>query len=346
MKLEPKKIIWALEEVVKEYNFTPEEVYNVIKIWIKTAFRRDYLKRNKKINLEMIMEKKWDIKIYRVYEVVLDDENILDNEKQINLKEAQKENKDVNVWDDLFIDITPDYLEFSRIGVQSAVQTIKQEIKKIEKERFYRTFADSRWDILVWNIKYVAWEMIVLEFGDNTAILESYGQIKWRSYEVWEKIKVLLKQIKKQWSDVFLEITQSAPEYIEALLKKYIPEIEEWIVKIYKIARVAWVKSKVLVYTEDDRIDPSWVCIWEAWERINTILDDLEWERVDIIEYVEDKKQLLQNIFAPGKINNIEEQDDVIYIEADETQKPIIFWKKAINIKLASILLDKRIFIK
>ena len=346
MKLDPKKIITALEDIVNEYNFTPEEVYNVIKMWIKTAFRKDYLNKNKKINLEMIMSKSWDIKIYRVYDVIDDNEEIEDEEKQIHLKEAKKENKDVKVWDKLFIDITPKDLEFSRISVQSAVQTIKQQIKKIEKERFYRTFADSEWDILVWKVKYVDWEIVVLEFGENTVILPIEWQIKWRIYNVWEEIKVLLKSIKKQGWDIILEVTQSAPEYVEVLFRKYIPEIQEGLVDIVKTARIAWEKTKILVSTDDDRIDPVWVCIWEAWDRINSILDELDWERVDVIEYVEDKEKLIRNIFSPAKISDIEETNDVIYIYADETQKPILFWKKAVNVKLASRLLNKKVFIK
>lgn len=346
MKLDPKKIITALEDIVKEYNFTPSEVYDVIKIWIKTAFRRDYLNKNKKINLEMIMEKSWDIKIYRVYDVIDDKEKIKEEEKQIHLKKAKKENKDVKVWEKLFVDITPNNLEFSRIAVQSAVQTIKQQIKKIEKERFYRTFADSEWDILTWKVKYVNWEIVVLEFGENTVILPIEWQIKWRTYQIWEKIKVLLKHIKKQWSDIILEITQSASEYVESLFRKYIPEIEEGLVEIVKTSRIAWEKTKVLVSTDDERIDPVWVCIWDAWNRINSILDELDWEKVDIVEYVEDREKLISNIFAPAKISEIEEDDDAIYIYADETQKPILFWKKAVNVKLASKLLNKKVFIK
>lgn len=346
MKLDPKKIISALEEIVKEYNFTPEEIYNVIKMWIKTAFRRDYLNKNKRINIDMIMEKNWDIKIYRVYDVIGDDEKITDEEKQLHLSDAKKERKDVKVWEKLLIDITPKKLEFSRIAVQAAVQTIKQQMKKIEKERFYRTFSDSEWDILTWKVKYVNGEIVVLEFWENTAILPVEWQIKWRVYYVWEEIKVLLKSIKKQWWDIILEITQSAPEYVEALFRKYIPEIEEWLVKIVKTARIAWQKTKILVSTDDDRIDPVGVCIWEAGDRINSILDELDWEKVDVIEYVDDRKQLIHNIFAPAKISKIEENDDVINIYSDETQKPLLFWKKAVNVKLASSLLDKKVFIK
>jgi len=346
MKLDPKKIITALEEIVKEYNFTPEEVYNVIRMSIKTAFRRDYLNKNKKINFEMIMDKDLDIKIYRIYDVINDNDEILEKETQINLSKAKKENSAIKVWEKLLVDITPKNLEFSRIAVQSAIQTIKQEIKNIEKERFYRTFADSEWDILIWKVKYVDWEIVVLEFGENTVILPVEWQIKWKIYHIWEEIKVLLKSIKKQGGDIILEITQSAPEYVEAILKKHIPEIEEGLVQIVKTARIAWEKTKILVTTTDNRIDPVWVCIWEAWDRINIILDELDWEKVNIIEYVEDRKQLIKNIFSLAKIFKIEENYEYIYLYADNTQKPMLFWKNAVNVKLASKLLDKKIFIK
>jgi len=346
MKLDPKKIIDALQNLVKEYNFTPEEVYSVVKMWIKTAFRRDYLNKNKKIELDMVMDSKWDIKIYRVYEVIPDEQEIIDKEKQIHLSDAKKENEEVEVWENLLIDITPESLEFSRIAAQSAAQTIKQQIKRIEKERFYRTFADSEGDILVWRVKYVQWDIVVLEFDNNTVVLTPENQIKWKTYNLWEEVKVLLKQVKKQGSDIILEVSQSAPEYVEALMKKYIPEIEEWKVEIVKTARIAGVKTKVLVKTDDERIDPVGVCIWEWANRINTIIDELDWEKLDIIEYVDDRQQLIKNIFSPAKIKKIEENDNEIYIYADEKNKPLIFGKQAVNLKLASKLLDKKIIVK
>ena len=347
MKLDPKKIIDALQNLVKEYNFTPEEVYNVVKMWIKTAFRRDYLNKNKRIELDMIMDSKWDIKIYRVYHVIADDEEIADEEKQMHLKDAKKIKEDVEVGEDLLIDITPESLEFSRIAAQSAAQTIKQQVKKIEKERFYRTFADSEWDILTGRVKYVQWDIVVLEFDeDNTVILPPEWQIKGKTYELGEEVKVLLKEIRKQGSDIVFEVTQTAPEYIEALMKKYIPEIEEGKVEIVKVARLAGIRSKVLVRTDDDRIDPVGVCIWEWASRITTILDELDGEKLDIIEYVDDREQLIRNIFAPAKINKIEENENEIDIYADDNQKPLIFGKWAVNVKLASKLLGKRVIVK
>jgi len=348
MKIDPKKIIAALEDLVKEYNFTPEEVYNVVKMWIKTAFRRDYLNKNKKIDIDMVMDKNWNLKIYRVYNVIPDNEEIEEEEKQIHLSDAKKEKEDVEVGEDLLIDITPEKLEFSRIAAQAAAQTIKQQIKKIEKERFYRTFADSQWDILEGKVKYVQWELVVLEFGDNTVILPVEGQIKWKNYNVWDTIKVLLKEIRKQGSDIILEITETAPEYIEAVMKKYIPELEEWKIEIVKIARLAWIRSKVAVTTSDDRIDPVGVCIGEWGTRIAQILDELNWEKVDIVEYSDNLEQFVKNIFGPAKINKVEEdkQNNIVYIYADESQKPLIFGKWAINVKLAAKLLWKKVIIK
>jgi len=347
MKLDPKKILDALKKLVEEYNFTPEEVYEVVKMWIKTAFRRDYLNKNKRILLDMIMDSKWDIKIYRVYNVIDDNEEVTDDEKQIHLSEAKKEKEDIEVGEDLLIDITPESLEFSRIAAQSAAQTIKQQIKKIEKERFFRTFEDSEWDILTARVKYVQWDIVILEFSDgNTWILPPEGQIKGRNYEMWEEIKVLLKQIRRQGSDIILEITQSAPEYVESLMRKYIPEIEEWKVEIVKSARFASIKTMILVKTDDERIDPVGVCVWEWASRISTIIDELNGEKVVIVEYVDDIEKLVKNIFAPAKIRKVEEEWNEIYIYADEQQKPLIFGKWAINVKLASKLLGKRVIVK
>ena len=346
MKLDPKKIITALENLVKEYNFTPEEIYNVVQMGIKTAFRRDYLNKNKKIDLEIVMDKNWNLTVYRVYEVIPDEDEIKKPDKEIHISDAQKYKNNIKVWEKLFINITPKNLEFSRIAAQSAAQTITQQIKKIEKERFYKTFADWQWDILEGKVKYVQWELVILEFKNNTVILPVDWQIKWKTYNIWDNIKVLLKEIRKQWSDIILEVTESAPEYISALMKKYIPEIEEWKVKIEKVARIPSVKSIVAVSTDDERIDPVWVCIWEWWVRISEIIEEIWEEKIDIVEYSDDLELFIKNIFKPVKILGIEQNDNVVFLYVNPSQKALAFWKWAINVKLASKLIWKKIVLR
>jgi len=302
------------------------------------------LKWEKKIPIQVHFDSKWNIKIQREYEVV---ENVEDPVKQISLEEAKKIKPEIKIWDKLLIDITPENLEFSRIAVQAAAQTIKQNIKRIEKERFYEKFKDKIWQIVKAKVlrtinDNVINDNVLLEIDGATIIMDPKWQIPKRTYNQWEEIYVLIKKISTSgWTN--LEVSQSDPEFIKAILYENIPELEEWLVKIEKIVRIPWVRTKVLVSTEDERIDPVWVFVWIKWERISEILSLLEWEKIDFIEKTDDPKELIKNALKPAKVDKVEIQWNTAKVYVPENQKAIAIWKWASNIKLASQLTGYKI---
>ncbi len=339
MKLNWTQLKQLLESMKEEYNFDPVQLIDIIKLWIKTAFRKDYLKGDKKIPIQVHFDSKWNIKIQREYEVV---KQVEDPIKQISLEEATKIKPDIKEGEKLLIDITPGNLEFSRIAVQAAAQTIKQQIKKIEKERFYEKFKDKIWQIVKAKVLRTINDNVLLEIDWATIIMDPKWQIPKRTYSQWEEIYVLIKKISTSWW-TNLEVSQSDPEFIKALLYENIPELEEWLVNIEKIVRIPWIRTKVLVSTEDERIDPVWVFVWIKWERINDILSILEWEKIDFIEKTEDPKELIKNALKPAKVDKVEIQWNVAKVYVPENQKAIAIWKWASNIKLASQLTGYKI---
>jgi N utilization substance protein A len=108
------------------------------------------------------------------------------------------------------------------------------------------------------------------------------------------------------------------------------------LVVIDKMARMPGKKTKIMVSSTDEKIDPVWVMVWHKWDRINTVLSLLDWEKIDYIEKVEDPIRLITACLKPAQINNIEIKDKKAYITIDESQKALAIWKWASNIKLAS----------
>lgn len=276
------------------------------------------------------------IRIIREYQVV---KKIEDDEIEISLAKAKKEDPDSEIWSTLLIDITPDPLIFSRIASQAAAQTIKQNIKSIERERFFEKFQDKQGEILKARVLRVAGETVILDIEWVTVVLMSEWQIPGKIYNPGEEIYVLLRQISKDSSGINLDITQSSGDFIEAMLRKIIPELSQGKVEILKIARMAGKKSKLIVHSNDERIDPVGVFIWPNGERINTILSLLDGERLDFIEYVEwDELKLIQDCFKPAKISNITFKGRRVVVKVSEDQKPLAIGKGAVNIKLTQQL--------
>lgn len=343
MEIDAQKILLALQEVVKEYNFKPQEVFEVIKMWLKTAFRRDFLNKSKKINVEVVIAKEWKINFYKVLEIVDTEEEITNEDAQVLIEEGKTYKKDVEVGEKIFIDITPEKLAFTRIAAQAAAQTIKQQIKRIEKERFYTTFCEREWDILTWKIKFVSGDIVVIEVEETTVVLPLSGQIPNKAYREWEATKVLLKRIWKQWGDIALEITQTDIDFVKEIVVQNIPEIQAWVISLLKIVRIPWIKSKVLVKSNDETVDPVWTCIGHNWDRINKILGELDWERIDIVENNDNKEELIKKAFSPARIRKVEMDWDTAYVYADDDQKAILFWRKLSNLKLVAQLTGYKI---
>lgn len=342
MKLDWKSIQGAIMQLVDDYKFDPYQVLEIIKLWIKSGFKKDF-PEYKKSDIIVNIENDGKVSIYREVEVV---KGIEEPELQITLQDAKKIRKDVELWEKLLINVTPASLELSRIAAQAAAQTIKQNLKNIERERFYEKFQNKQWELLKAKVIRVHWDSVVLDIEWTAVVLLPDGQIPNRVYEPGEEIFVLLKQISKgQWG-IVLEINQSSTEYIEAILRKIVPEFEEWVVTIEKIVRIPGKKTKIIVSSNDEKIDPVGVMVGSKWDRINTVLSLLDGEKVDFIENSDDEIQMIRNCLKPAQINSIDIKDKRAIITMDDSQKALAIWKWASNIKLACQLTWYQIEIK
>ncbi len=343
MKLDWKTIQSSIYQIIDEYKFNPSQVLEIVKLGIKSAFKKDYLSGDRKITFHVNIDKEGNIKIFREYNVA---ETIEDEDKDILLKDAKKYREDVKIGDAIFVDITPEKLEFSRIAVQAAAQTIKQNLKKIERERFFEKFQDKQGELLRARVLKIIWDNIVLDIEWTTVILAPEWQIPNKVYNTWEEILVLLRQISKWTWWIVLDITQWTTDFLEAIFKKIIPEIEEWVVKVLKISRVPGKRAKVLVESTDERVDPVWVFVGQHGNRITTILGLLDGEKIDFVEKTENVEDMLAQSLKPAKVEKVQIDGKIANVKVADDQKALAIWKGAINLKLASQLLWYRIEVR
>lgn len=327
----------AIMDMTKDYKLDPATVMEIVKLGIKTAYKKDYITGDKKIQLLVKIGWEWDIQIYKEMEVV---EEVEDDAREIALKDAQAMNPNLQIGHKFGINITPDELDFSRIGSQAAVQTIKQRIKEIEKEKFYENFSHRQGELLRAKVLRSVGETVILDIDNTAVVLMPSGQIPGKLYAIGEEVFVLLKKIAKDGSAITLDITQASSDFIEALLRKVIPELEDGKVFIDKIVRIPGKRTKLVVSTSDERIDPVWVFVGQKWQRINTILTLLDGEKIDIIEYDEDggEEALVADSLKPAKVLSVQIVGKKAIVKVPEGDKSKAIGKSASNIKLASEL--------
>lgn len=332
MKLDGKSIQAAIMHLVEEYRLDPYQVLEIVRSGIKSGFKKDF-PEFRKADVLVNVENDGGISVYKTLTVV---EEIEDEDTQILLADAKKERKDIEIWEQLLINITPKSMELSRIAAQAAAQTIKQGIKNIERERFYDKFQDKEWQLLKARVIRVHTDSVILDIEGTTVVLPPESQIPNRPYEIGEEIFVFLKRISKEAGSIVLDITQSSADYVEAILRKIVPEFEEGIVNIEKIGRFAGKKTKIIVSSTTESVDPVGVFVWHKGDRINTVLSLLDGEKVDFVEMVDDPKELIMRLLKPAQVESLEfKENNKVIAKVEESQKPLAIWKGASNIKLA-----------
>lgn len=335
MQLDAAKLKEIIQQMIKDYKFSPQQVMEIVLNGIKTALKKDNISWDKRAQIEARITWDGSIKVLREYEVV---EEIEDDSKQMTVEQSREYNPDAVIWTKIHFDITPEKIVFTRIWAQAASQTIKNDIKKIEKERFFEKFYDKQWELLKAKVLRAVGETVLLDIDGTSVVLLPDGQIPGKVYNTWEEVFVLLKKIDKDANWVLLDITQSSWDYIEALLFKLIPELSENKVEIDKIVRIAGKRTKIVVQSLDENIDPIWVFVGMKWSRIMTILTLLDWEKVDFIEYDENDAKFVADCLKPAKIKSVEIEWNKAIVWITEDQKPVAIWRWASNIKLASEL--------
>ncbi|MDR0282309.1 MAG: hypothetical protein LBI53_03115 [Candidatus Peribacteria bacterium] len=325
MKLDGKAIQAAIMQLVEDYKFDPYQILEISKLGIKSGFKKDYPDYRKS---DILVDIKEDgtVAVYKAMEVV---EEVEDADIQISLSDAKKIRKDVTVGEKLLENVTPESMELSRIAAQSAAQTIKGSLKNIEREKFYEKFQDKEGELLKAKVMRVHGDSVVLEIERTTVVLPPEGQIPNRNYEPGEEIFVFLKKMSKEGSNITLDISQTNGEYIGAILEKIVPELANGIVNIDKIVRMAGKKTKVVVSTNDEKVDPVGVMVGHKGDRINTVLSLLDGEKIDFVEADENKVDFIKKLLKPANVFSVEIIDDgkKALVKVNEEEKAMAIGK-------------------
>ena len=370
MKLDGKSIQGAITQLVEDYKFEAYRVIDIVQLGIKSGFKKDY-PEYRKAELQVHFAADGTVMIYRELRVVENDlpakaeayraeheDERLDNDddeetqspldpnaprfdehKDIILDDAKKIKADVKVGEKLYIDVTPVDLELSRIAAQAAGQTIKQQLKGVERERFFEKFQNKQGELLKGIVTRITGESVVLDIDNTAVVLPPEGQIPKKIYALGEEVFVLLKQISKGAGGIVLDISQSNEEYIEAILKKLVPELEEGLVSIKKIVRIPGKRTKIVVDSQDPNIDAIGVFIGHRGDRINMVLHLLDGEKVDYVQRYEDQEAFVRECLKPATIDKVTIGAERITLRMAEDQKPLAIGKAASNIKLATRIL-------
>lgn len=337
--------IAAINQICSEKNVKPEQVLDAVKQAIATAYRKDYGNKEQEIRVELQDGRDMPT-ILLVKEVV---DHVENDNFETSIKDARKIKPDAEAGDEIAIDVTP--LEYGRIATQAAKQVILQKLQEAEKQSLYEMFKDREAELLTATVTKVDPNWVTLEIEGMTVSLPWREQIPGEHYYTGKRIRVYLDTVELTGKGPQLRISRTHPNLVKKLLELEIPEVRNGDVEIRAIARDAGFRSKVAVLSNDPRIDPIGACVGQKGVRIQAVMEEINGERVDMIEWSNDPIKLISTALQPAAIsaviivNDDERMDDqgrrikkraAVFVE--EAQRPMAIGKKGQNIRLATEL--------
>jgi len=325
----------AINQLCDEKNISKESVIETIKAAIRAAYRKDYGTKEQVIDVDLD-DKSGLATVYVVKTVV---KKIEDADKEMTVADAKKYDKKAKVGDTIRIDVTP--AEYGRIAAQSAKQVIIQRIQESEREMMYDIFKDRENEMINAIVHRVDGTNIYVNLDNKiTAVLARSEQMPNEKYYNGQRIKLYLDKVVKTTKGPQLLISRTHPNLVKKLLELEIPEVRSGVVQVKSIAREPGVRCKVGVWSDDDKIDPIGSCVGQKGVRVTNVMDELNGERIDIIEWSAKAEEYIKASLAPAKTAKIVLDNNVkrakVYVEAD--QRPLAIGKNGQNVRLASIL--------
>lgn len=340
--IDNKELILALEELEKEKGIKKEYLLESIETALVTAYKRNFDSlENVKVQMD---QQTGATHVYCLKEVVKRANN---KETQINIKEAQKINPDFKEGDTVEIEIVP--RDFGRIAAQTAKQVIIQKLREAEREIIYTEFNDRKGEIVSGLVQKADHNIVVMDLGKLEGVMPSKEQIPTEHYHVNDKIKGYVLDVEKGSKGApQVIVSRSHPDFVRKLLEFEIPEIYEGVIEIKSVSRDPGYRSKVAVYSPDPNIDPVGSCVGQKGVRIQNVINELNGEKIDVIEWNEDPSIYIASSLLPAQILavDIKEEEKFAQVIVPDDQLSLAIGKSGQNARLAARLTNWKIDIK
>ncbi len=336
-----KEFIQALDEVEKEKGVKKDELIDAIEAAIASAYKKNYgTSQNVKININ---RDNGEIKVYSLKEVV---EEVFDELLEISFEAAKQLHEHYEIGDMAEIEVKPK--NFGRIAAQNAKQLVVQRIKEAERNIIYNEFIERQDEILTGIIQRKEKNNVFIDIGKTEGILAPTEQIHGEDYSQNKRIKVYILEVKKTTKGPQVFVSRTHPGLVKRLFESEVPEIFDGTVQIKSISREAGSRTKIAVYASDSNVDPVGSCVGPKGARVQSIVDELNGEKIDIIKWSENPMEYISAALSPAKVLKVEvkESDKSATVIVDDYQLSLAIGKEGQNARLAAKLTAWKIDIK
>lgn len=340
-KIKVEDLAKALQGIETDRQLTKEIVEDALKEALTKAYRKHIEIPDAYVRVDIV---DGTIHIYHERMVV---EEVEDDELEIELDEARKENPNIQLGD--MVDEEVDFKDFDRAAVVLAKNVMKQKIREAEKALVYEEYCDKVDEMVLGTIETVEEKFVVVNIGKTFAVMKKSDQIPTEHYKEGDNILVVITEVNKETKGAQVLVSRATPVFVRRLFEREVPEIYNGIIEIKAIARDPGERCKIAVYSHNENIDPIGACIGPRGSRVQTIITELHGEKIDIFEWSDNISELIANALSPSVgvavIPNETVKDGLIVVVPDN-QLSLAIGKRGKNARLAVKLTNHKIDIK
>jgi len=336
--------VWnTIVQLSKERGVETNVIVNAIEESLKVASTK-YFTHNEKINISFLPEK-GELRVYTNKKISENPENLA---TEISLEDATEINGSKKIGNNIEIDLPSDML--GRIAAQAAKKVIFQKVRDAEQEKIYGIFAPQLGQILTGVLRrFEQNENMILEVNKTEVLLPCREKLMDEQFKIGDRVKAVIIQVLRENKGPQVIVSRADARFLAKLLELEIPEIANGNIEIIDIVREPGERAKVAVLTKEKDIDPIGACIGVRGNRIMAISQELQGEKIDIIEWLEDPIFYAKTALSPAKVGKafiLDKKYNIMQAVVSNDQLSLAIGKKGINVRLASRLIGWKIEIK
>src|SRR5688572_29137035 len=265
-------------------------------------------------------------------------EKVTNKHDEISLSNARRVKPDAQVGEEVDVEVTPK--NFGRIAAQTAKQAMMQRIRQAEKEMIYDEFKDRAGEIVSGTVRRFERSDVIVDLGKFEATLPARERVQTEAYNIGDRIRAYVVAVENGIRGPEIILSRSHPNFVRRLFETEVAEINDKTVEIKGIAREAGFRTKIAVWSANEKVDPVGACVGMKGSRVKNIVRELNNEKVDIIRWSSDLKEFVIEALKPAKIKNVrlDEEKKQIQIRVDEDQLSLAIGKRGQNVRLTDRL--------
>ena len=336
-----KDFMLALDELCKDKNVEKDVILDALEKALVKSYQKNY---DNQENVDVVIDHETgEIGVFALKDVV---EQVEDPINQISLKDAKDVDSSLAVGDTARIKLVPK--NFGRVAAQTARNIVIQKIRDAQRESLFGDYLDRENELITGSIQRVDKYNVYVNLDKIEGIVPLKEQVPTESYIPNERMKFLIKEVRNSGKDPQIVLSRSSENLVTRLFELEVPEITDGVIEIYSIAREAGSRTKMAVLSNDDAIDAVGACIGYKGARVNSIVDSLQGEKIDIINYSKDIEAFISNALSPADIIEVyvNERNKQSLVVVEDDQLSLAIGKEGQNARLAARLTGWKIDIK